>query len=136
MDYETFEHEADVGVRGFGDSVDEAFANAARAMFTVMFDIETIEAKEAVEAKCEAPEKEMLLVEWLNELLYLADVKEMAFSDFKVRIDGDNLTGVARGEKFDPLKHHPKIEVKAATYSQLKVEKGDDGFMVQTVVDV
>lgn len=136
MDYETFEHEADVGVRGFGDTIEESFANCARAMFTVMFDLEAIETKKTVEVECDAPDKEMLLVEWLNELIYHADVEDMALSDFEVKIKGDKLTGLARGEKFDPEKHHPKTEVKAATYSQLKVEKSGGRYTVQCVVDV
>jgi SHS2 domain-containing protein len=75
-------------------------------------------------------------VEWLNRLLAEKDIKNMAFSKFKVKIKDNKLTGFAWGEKFDPEKHQSELEVKAATYSQLKVEKQKNKWLAQCIVDV
>jgi len=139
VDYETFEHVADVGVRGYGATPEEAFAGGARAMFSVMVELERVEPLTGVEVECSAPEIETLFVEWLNELLFISDSRGMVFSEFELEIreDGTALKGRAQGEELVPEKHRPKTEVKAATYSQLKVEKTEDGrWVAQCIVDV
>lgn len=139
MDYETFEHEADVGVRGFGKTMEEAFQNGAKAMFSVMVDLDKVEPEREVEISCEAQDNETLFVEWLNELLSIADIKSMVFSKFEVKVDetdGKKLHGFAYGEELSQKKHRPKIEVKAATYSQMKVYKEKDIWIAQCIVDI
>jgi SHS2 domain-containing protein len=134
--YETFEHEADMGVRGIGKTLNEAFENGARAMFSIMLDIERVEPREKVEIRCSAPDEETLFVEWLNELLAQASLRGMVFSDFKVdAIEDGSLRGYARGERLVPDRHRVKVEVKAATYSMLEVHKNDE-YVAQCVVDV
>lgn len=136
MNYETFEHEADIGIRGFGSSIGEAFENAARAMYSVMVRIEAIEPLEQKEIVVSAPDGELLLVEWLNALLSLSDIERMVFSRFEVRIDGTSLTARVWGERLDRIRHEPNVEVKGATYHMLKVNKSDDRYVAQCVVDV
>jgi len=146
LKYEQFEHQADVGIRGYGKTIEEAFENGARAMFGVMVNLVKVEPKQEIEIKCEAANLEELLVEWLNKLLAEAGIENFIFSDFKIKeIKKTNsiykLSGLAKGEELDPKKHEPKVEVKAATYSQLKVEKKDYNppatrYIVQTIVDV
>ena len=139
MEYELLEHEADIGIRGYGNTIEEAFENGAKAMFSVMIDLETVESEKNVEIKCEAPDIEALFVEWLNELLTKKDIEEMSFSRFKVKIYKDDiykLEGTASGEKFDQKKHKAKLEVKGATYSGLKIGKKDEKIFIQCIVDV
>ncbi len=136
MNYETFEHEADIGIRGFGSSIGEAFENAARAMYSVMVRIEAIEPLEQKEIVVSAPDGELLLVEWLNALLSLSDIERMVFSRFEVRIEGTSLTARAWGERLDRIRHEPNVEVKGATYHMLKVNKSGDRYVAQCVVDV
>lgn len=133
--YELFEHKADIGIRGIGSSLEEAFAEAARAMFSVMVDIDKVIPIKPVEIKCNADNHEELFVEFLNKLLAEATINEMVFSKFIVQIRNHELTGTAKGEKLDPEKHEVKTEVKAATYSQLKIERNDK-FVAQCIVDV
>lgn len=132
----TFRHDADVGVRGEGATLEEAFAAAARAMFGLMADLEGVRGTETIEVACEAPDRELLLVAWLNALLAEADVRGLLLRDFEVAVEGHRLTGRARGERFDPARHAPGVEVKGATLTQLRVAKTRDGFVAQTVVDV
>ena len=132
----TFDHVADVGVAGEGSTVEEAFAAAARAMFGIMVSLDRVETPEEVSLECTAPDVELLLVSWLNTLLAEADVREMVFSDFDVVIEGDRLRGRARGERLDPSRHEPGVEVKGATLTELRVARGPEGWRAQTVVDV
>ncbi len=139
--HETFEHKADMGVRGIGRSREEAFAECAKAMFEVMLELESVKALEAVEVETEGNDLEGLLVEWLNELLYLKDRKEMFFSEFEVGSIGEEngkfiLKGTVKGDKIDLAKQNVKVEVKAATYSGLKVEKIDGHWAAECIVDV
>lgn len=134
--YETFDHRADIGVRGYGKSVEEAFENGAKAMFSVIVDINEVKPVDREEISCEAPDMEMLFVEWLNNLLSAAHLNGLLFSNFKVEIVANKLEGLAWGERFEKEKHHVMTEVKAATYSMLKVEKENDVYIAQCVVDV
>lgn len=139
--YEQFEHQADVGVRGWGEALEEAFENGARAMFSVAVNLEKVEPKKEIRIECQASNIEELFVEWLNTLLSEAGMANLVFSDFKIKeIKKINLNykllGIAKGEKFSPKKHEPKVEVKAATYSQLKVKKKESQYIVQTIIDV
>lgn len=136
VQYETFEHEADIGIRGFGSTPAEAFANAARALYSVMVDINLVEQKEFRGVNVTADDQEQLLVEWLNALLAVSDIERMVFSRFEVRIDENRLAGTAWGERFDQGKHHAKVEVKGATYHMLSLRQENGRFVAQCVVDV
>lgn len=136
MNYETFEHEADIGIRGFGGSLEEAFENAAVAMYSVMVKIEAVKPLEQKKVSASASDGELLLVEWLNALLSLSDIERMAFSRFEVKIAGTSLTGTAWGERLDRIRHEPNVEVKGATYHMLSVRKKGNKFIAQCVVDV
>ena len=134
--YETFEHEADIGVRGFGTTPEEAFAHAAAAMFSVMVNIARVEEREFRGVNVTADDREQLLVEWLNGLLAVSDIERLVFARFEVRIEGNRLAGTAWGEPLDRSRHEPKVEVKGATYHLLKVDREGDHYVAQCVVDV
>lgn len=138
MAYQTFEHTADVGVRGIGKTFEEALQEAAKAMFSVMLNIKKVKPAKSVKVEVDIKglDKSQILVEWLNRLVAEKDISMMAFSKFKVQIKGNKLIGTAWGEKFDPKKHESEVEVKAATYSQLKVGKKNNKWVVQCIVDV
>lgn len=126
-----------MGIRGFGPSKDEAFAQAALALTAIVAELQTIQAKEPVEIGCEDPDDELLFVNWLNAIIYEMATRHMLFSQFEVSIDDGRLRAIAWGEKMDVRKHRPAVEVKAATYADLKVKQNDDGtWVVQDVVDV
>lgn len=135
--WEHFPHGADMGVRGFGDSKEEAFEQAAVALTAVISDPESVEAKEMVEIACEAPDDELLLVNWLNAVVYEMATRKMLFSRFRVALDGTALQGRAWGEAIDVDRHDPAIEVKGATCTGLKVAQDDAGrWFAQCIVDV
>lgn len=134
--HETFEHEADIGVRGLGGSVEEAFAGAAAALYSVMVDLSQVETRIEKQVIAEAGDREQLLVEWLNALLAISDIERMVFSRFAVRIEGVRLEGSAWGEPLDQVKHRPNVEVKGATYHMLSVHEREGEVIAQCVVDV
>jgi tRNA nucleotidyltransferase (CCA-adding enzyme) len=138
--WEHFEHQADIGVRGRGPTREDAFAMAARALTAVVTDPAAVRAQERVGIECDAPDAELLLVDWLNALVYEMAVRHMLFARFAVRIeDGPSLglQGEAWGEPVDIARHQPAVEVKGATYTALRVAQEADGaWVAQCVVDV
>jgi SHS2 domain-containing protein len=132
-----FEHVADVGVRGYGPSLARAFEQAALALTAIVADIRRITPAQAVEIQCKASQPEILLVDWLNAVVYEMATRRMLFSAFQVRIGGDRLYGTALGEPVDVARHQPATEVKGATLSELRVEQREGGqWVAKCIVDV
>ncbi len=136
MTWSHFAHGADIGLRGEGQSKAEAFEEIARALTGVVTELESVEADEAVGIHCEAPGDEVLLVDWLNALIYEMAVRQMLFREFEVSIEDGVLNAKVVGERVDRQKHKPAVEVKGATFTALAVEHTKAGWMVQCVVDV
>jgi SHS2 domain-containing protein len=135
--WELLPHGADIGVRGIGDSKAAAFEQAALALTAVITDPTSVAAKEAVALACTAADDELLLVEWLNALIYEMATRQMLFSRFEVMISGHTLQGKAWGEAIDPDRHDLAVEVKGATCTDLLVRQKDSGLWhAQCVVDV
>ena len=135
--WEHFAHEADIGVRGIGASKEEAFEQAAVALTAVILDPQELTAEEVVEVTCEAPDDELLLVDWLNALVYEMATRKLLFRRFEVRLAGHRLEGRAWGEKIDVARHQPAVEVKGATLTCLRVgQEAGGAWVAQCVVDV
>lgn len=135
--WEHFAHGADVGIRGFGVRMAEAFEQAAEAMTAVITDPKSIAAIQEIELACEAPDSELLFVDWLNAVVYEMATRKMLFGRFEVHIEGNRLLGRAWGEQMDIAKHRPIVEVKGATYTSLRVARQPDGaWLAQCVIDV
>lgn len=131
-----FEHDADIGVVGVGPTKAEAFRQAALALTGIVTDPATVAAIECVPVFCQAPNDELLLVAWLNAVVYEMAVRGMLFADFTVAIDDGTVTATARGERVDVERHQPAVEIKGATLTGLRVAQGPDGWRAQCVVDV
>jgi tRNA nucleotidyltransferase (CCA-adding enzyme) len=135
--WEHFPHEADIGIRGIGASKEEAFEQAALALTAVITDPHAVVPQELVEMTCEAPDDELLFVDWLNALVYEMATRHMLFSRFEVHLDEEQLQAKAWGEVVDIAKHQPAVEVKGATYTDLVVKQDASGaWLAQCVVDV
>ena len=134
--WQHFHHQADIGIRGIGRTLDEAFAEAAVALMAVICSPQKVEPKEEVRIHCQGDDLELLFVDWLNELIYEMATRRMLFGRFEVTVAGDKLDGRAWGETVDLERHETAVEVKGATYTQLKVALQDDKWIAQCVVDV
>jgi SHS2 domain-containing protein len=135
--WEHFSHGADIGVRGLAGTKAQAFEQAALALTAVVTEPTTVRPALSVPIVCEAPDDETLLVDWLNALVYEMATRHMLFATFAISIEGSRLTGTARGEPVDRLRHEPAVEIKGATYTALQVAHQRDGsWIAQCVVDV
>lgn len=135
--WQHFEHGADIGVRGYGETPAVAFEQAALAMTAVVTDPERVAPLQSVSIHCEAPDLELLLADWLNALIYEMAVRRMLFGRFTVAIQGQQLQATAWGEAVDITRHQPVVEVKGATYTALQVRQDENGmWTAQCVVDV
>jgi SHS2 domain-containing protein len=133
--YGYFDHDADVGVFGRGATIEQAFENAARATFALMWEPRDIVMRNEVEVAFEEADAELALVTWLNALLGQAAARHLALADFTLARDGDRWRGRARGEPWrDDLPRG--TGVKGATLTALSVRPVDGGFDARCVVDV
>jgi len=135
-DWEHFEHKADIGIRGFGNTLSRAFEQAAVAMTAVITDISLVQANATISIYCSDEDNDTLLYDWLNALIYEMATRKMLFSKFEVTIDGYNLTAIAAGEAIDIERHQPSVEVKGATYTELAVYQQEQQWVAQCVLDV
>lgn len=133
--WQHFPHGADIGVHGVGGSRSEAFRQAALAL-TAVVTTEPVQPLERVELACTAPDDELLLVAWLNAIVYEMATRQMLFGDYEVRVEDGRVTGVAYGEQVDPPRHEPAVEVKGATCTALSVRRENDLWHARCVVDV
>ncbi len=134
--FKIIEHTADVGIEAYGETLEKAFENAAKGMFAIITNNGKIESK--IERKVEIPyegDDELLLVDWLSELLYIHDVENLVFGDFKVKIN-DKLVGYAYGEKYDRQKHGYGMQIKAVTYHMLEIKRNKKGVTIKVLFDI
>ena len=135
--YEHFDHTADVGLRMRAGSLDELFADAGRALFSVIVaNFDAVEPVQELALRVEGSRRDDLLFDWLAELLYTFETRRVLLSDFHVSVSNNGLEATARGEPFDPDRHELDMEVKAITYHGLKVEQDGDGWLAEVIVDL
>lgn len=135
--WEHFPHEADMGVRGIGPTKEAAFEGAALALTAVITNPAEVLPTQQVTMTCQAPEDELLLVDWLNALVYEMATRRMLFGRFDVHFNDHSLHATAWGEPVEVIRHRPAVEVKGATYTELLVKQGEKGcWIAQCVVDV
>ena len=134
--WEHFDHGADIGIRGVGKSLEEAFAEGACALTAVVTDIESVACRQWLTITCEEEDIELLFVAWLNGLIYEMAVKNMVFSIFNIHINGKKLVANICGEPIDIEKHRPAVEIKGATLTALAVREENGQWIAQCVVDV
>jgi len=135
--WEHFQHQADIGVRGRGASLAEAFEQAALAMTAVIVEPGLVQPVECVELQASAVDREILLTEWLDAIIYEMATRRMLFGRFQVQIADTRLSARAWGEPIDRRRHQPVVEIKGATFTELAVRQQPDGqWLAQCVVDV
>ena len=135
--FEIVDHTADIRIKAYGQNLKELFENAALGMFNILADLEGITTSTELEIKVEALDREELLIEWLNELLYDFYTKHIIFFEFNITEFADNkLTAKVKGRFIGENINRLKTEIKAATRHDLHVVKTKDVYEVQIVFDV
>lgn len=134
--FELIDHAGDIGIVAYGADLKEAFANAAYALFSLMVDLDDVSESLWCEARVTADNREELLAEWLNELIYIFDVDNILLKRFEInKLTDTSLRANCCGEKVDPQRHRIKRGIKAATYHMLQVEEGN-GCRAQVLLDI
>ncbi|MCL4500574.1 MAG: archease [Deltaproteobacteria bacterium] len=135
--YRQLSHTADLAWRIWGGDLPELFENAAGAVVATMTDRRYLRRREKREITVESADREALLVDWLNHLLYLFDVAGFLGRDFQVtELTDQRLKATAWGERFDPERHPEKTAIKAATYHRLSIVRREDGWQATVILDL
>jgi SHS2 domain-containing protein len=139
--FEFLEHTADVYIAAHGTTLEEAFENAALAMFEVMTDTEKVNADVEDSVEVEAEDEYALLYSWLEALLVKFETKNMLYSKFKVLSiaeisEGFRIKAMVWGEKFNEEKHTQKVAVKAVTYHRMEIIKEIDKVTLEFILDI
>jgi SHS2 domain-containing protein len=135
--HENFAHTADLGLRVRAADLDTLFVEAAQCLFgAVVEDLATVRPLKRVDVNLQGAEIDYLFFDWLRELLFHFDAEHILFSKFEVRVTESGLTASAWGEPLDRSRHNLEHEVKAITYHGLRVEKVDDGWEAEVIVDI
>ena len=139
--FEFLEHTADLYVAAYGRNLEEAFENAALAMFEAMTKTENVEPKIEDSIEAEGYDEYALLYNWLEALLVKFDKTENLYSKFKIsKIEetpkGFRLNAKFWGEPFNPEKHAQKVGIKAVTYHQMEIVKKPKIVTVRFILDI
>ena len=137
MRYSLIDHTADCGIHVFGADSKELFANAAYAMFDMLTEIDSLESLKTTNLRVTGDDWSDLMVNWLRELLYLWNGKELLVKKTRILTLSENeLSANVELDPFDPDRHEIKIEIKAVTYHQIQVSEGPKGWEAKIIFDI
>jgi len=135
--FEIIDHTSDIGVVAYGIDIKQLFANAALGLFSLIAELDDIKEDVRRDLKLMAEDAEVLLVEWLNELIYIFDVEHIIFKKFEIdELTSNQIRARCFGEKIKPGQYKLKREIKAATYHMLRINKDSSGYQVQVIFDI
>ncbi len=135
--FETFDHTADIGLRVRATSLEELFVDAARGLTSLLLENpEDIRPADVETIRLTGSEMDYLLFDWLNELLFLFESRELVFGEFQVQIGEQELMATMRGESYDRSRHRLSHEVKAITYHGLHIEQSEFDWQVELILDI
>ena len=130
-------HTADIGVRIHGGDMEELLVNAAHALYSILLGAPNLTERLERAVTVDSPDEETLLVDWMNELIYLFDAERLAFSRFEVEQLTERCLQIrCFGECIDTAGHEVARDVKAATYHTAHIHRADDGYTAQVILDV
>ncbi len=135
--YEVFDHTADIGLRIRAENRELLFAEAARALFSLLvLNPDAVQAIQQRTYEIAGEQDDYLLFDWLSELLYTFETEHLLLWQFQVELSEAGLRATARGEPLDRLRHEMDHEVKAITYHGLKLEPCGNSWIAEVIVDI
>jgi SHS2 domain-containing protein len=135
--FEILDHTADIGIIVHGENLKALFENAGKGFFHLITDLRKVKRRIERRVNLAGESLDRLMVDWLSELLYLHDVENLLFKEFKVEsVGGDGLKATVKGEPFQDGVHVIKTEVKAVTYHQIEVRQETGGWRAQVILDL
>ena len=135
--FEVIDHTADIGIIAYGANVNQLFVNASLGMSSLIIDTDSINEHICRNLELSSQDTETLLVEWLNELIYIYEVEHIIFRKFEIELrDNCHLQARCYGESITPYKHTIKREIKAATYHMLNIHKTNNRYQAELIFDI
>jgi len=135
--YEQTDHTADIGLRIFGSSLEDLFANAGYALCDSLVDLSTVTAEIRETFSLTSACREELLVEWLADLLFAFETEQMIYRHFKITaLDENSLCAEVTGQVFDSCRHTVKNSIKAVTYHNVKISETNGIWQAEVVLDI
>lgn len=132
--FKVLDHDADVRLEVYGASREELFENAARAMLSLIIDPGKV--RPALEKRITVPGNGELLINFLNELLFVWDVERFIPAEVTVSFEGEGLAALIKGEPFDEDRHSIEVELKAVTYHKFAITETAGRFKATIIIDV
>ena len=137
MQFEILDISGDTGIKAYGKTVSEAYANAGVGMYSLITDISGVDERESVELELSGDSPEGVLVAYLNELIFCFDTRGFIGRRVEVpHLSSGSIRVIVHGEEFDPDRHERRLLIKAATYHNVKVELADSVWKVEVVFDI
>jgi SHS2 domain-containing protein len=135
--FEQIDHPSDIGIIAYGKTPAELFENAALGMFSLTADLSKVKARTEIKIEAKGEDRESLLVNWLNELLFVSDSKKLVLADFSVSdLKENSLQAKCKGENIDVKRHQISRSIKAATYNQLEIKEEKGILFTRVIFDV
>lgn len=132
--FEELDHTADCGIRAYGATLDELFANVAAGMFSLITDLEMVKPVGEYEVRVRSKDLKALLFDFLSELLFVHETQRLLLSEFNVKVEKLAVDARVRGEPIDRTRHPLHLNLKAVTYHEMIVDL--DGGVAQVIFDI
>ncbi|MFC2061078.1 archease [Elusimicrobiota bacterium] len=133
--FEEIEHTADIGLRLKGKDIEELFENGLKGLLSIVTDNAELSGYRIRGIKISAPDMESLLIDFLNEILFMINTDAWMPCSGRIQIDGNDLKAAIKGQKIDPEKAIKK-EVKAATYHNIKIKETSNQLETEIFFDL
>ena len=135
--YRLIDHTADFCIHVFGSDSKELFANAAWAMFDLITEIDSLKGMDSCNIKISGDDWSDLMVNWLREILFLWNGKELLVKTAQIlSLSKNDLSAKVVFDQYDPDRHIITTEIKAVTYHQIQVNSGPSGWEAKIIFDV
>ena len=135
--YNLIDHTADFGIHVFGSDSKELFANAAWAMFDIITEIDQLKGLDSCNIEVSGYDWPDLMVNWLREVLYLWNGRELLVKSFHIiSLSENNLSVRVNFDPFNSDRHIIKTEIKAVTYHQIQVNSSPSGWEAKIIFDI
>ena len=137
--YRFLDHMTDAVIEAYGQTLEEAFENAAKGVSDTMVDLKTIKPRKEIKIAAKGHDLHSLLFDWLDKVMLLMVADGIVMSEFSVKIkqdDGYSLEGIAKGEKLDLDRHRYKVEIKAVTYHEMEIKQEKGKATVRFLLDL
>jgi SHS2 domain-containing protein len=133
--YKLIDHTADIGIVAYGNDLVESFSNAAFGLFSLITDVSKIQETDSIDIEVNSSDMESLLVNWLNELIFIFETRHILFRKFDIQeMSEKSIKAICYGEQYNPRRHKLEREIKSTTYHMLEIDRNNNE--VKVIFDI